>query len=106
MNDELRNILGPELFDELSELSKDLPATDFDRFDVLSEDQIEEIANTTFMVQTPMSGSFILQMIASLMHAHETDCETCWAELNMFTINFVGTMIHTMMDDMQGFEDE
>ncbi len=106
MNDDLRNILGDELFDELSELSKNLPENDLNRFDVLSEEQLDEIANTIFMVQAPMSGTFALQLIASLIHAHETGCETCWAEINMFTISFIGSIVSTMMEDLEDYYDE
>ena len=106
MNDDLRNILGDELFDELSELSKNIPENDLNRFDILSEEQLDEIANTIFMVQAPMSGSFALQLIASLIHAHEADCETCWAEINMFTISFIGSIVSTMMEDLEDDYDE
>jgi hypothetical protein len=106
MNDDLRNVLGDELFDELSELSKNISENDLNRFDILSEDQLEELANTVFMVEVPMSGSFALQLIASLIHAHESDCETCWAEINMFTISLIGSIISTMMEDLENGTDE
>jgi len=106
MNDELRDILGNELFEELSDLSKNISENDIENVDVLTEEQVEKIANTVFMVQVPMAGTFALELLASLIHAHETGCETCWAEMNWFTISFIGSLVTTMLEDIKGMDDE
>lgn len=106
MNDELRNILGDELFDELSEMSKNISENSIYDAEVLSEAEIAKIVDTVYMVQVPMGGTFALELMAALLHAHETDCESCWAEMNLFTISFIATMITTMLDDVKGKEIE
>lgn len=106
MTDELRSILGEELFKELSALSEKISDDDLQKVDVLTDEQVDRIANTVFMVQVPIGGTYALELMSALVHAHETDCDNCWTEMNWFTISFIASLMTTILDDIQGIGDE
>jgi len=106
MNDELRDILGEELFNELSSLSDEFEDPELSSIISLVEKitgkHIEEIENSIFSMQIPISGVFALELFSSLVHAYDTGCEICAAKVNLFAVSMIGTMIITIIDDVQG----
>lgn len=93
-DDELENILGPELFNELNVMGDDFVD---DPFFEIDEDAIEQIANTIYEIVIPFQGDLGIELVTALHHVNTSDCGECYTFLNQFLIALLGHMWTQML---------
>lgn len=86
--DDLRRVLGEELFNELDAL--EIP--DYLDFKPFDEKRLMEIASTEYQITIAFPGEQALDLVAALVHAAETGCKECEALLIKFAGQAIGTM--------------
>jgi len=85
--DDLRDILGEELFNELDSL--DRHGLDIGPVD---ENKLMEIATKEYMVAMPFKGEQALDLVAALFHAAENGCKDCEGYITKFSGQIIGAM--------------
>lgn len=85
--DDLKNILGEELFNELDQLDIDIPD-----FTPLDENKLIEIASTEYMMGMAFKGEQALDLVAALYHAAEENCKDCEGYITKFSGHIIGEM--------------
>jgi hypothetical protein len=88
-DDELENILGPELFSELNTMGDEFVN---DPFLDIDENVLEEIASTVYELVIPFQGDLGIELVTALHHMNTTDCGDCYVFLNQFLIALLGHM--------------
>lgn len=106
MNDELRNILGDELFAELTELGEEINADmEVGVFKSLTSEQIELLKEQILWVEMPLPGDLALGMVSALIHATRTGCARCEDELATFTSEVIAHIWFALLASI-GDDDE
>lgn len=85
--DDLKNILGEELFNELDSLDRH-------QLDIgpVDENKLMEIAAKEYLVAIPFKGDLALDLVAALFHAAEDNCKDCEGYITKFSGQIIGEM--------------
>jgi len=92
--DDLKAILGEELFNELDSFNP--PEMNLE---MVPEEILKNIVNKEYLLSTVFSGELATDMIAALFHAAEENCKDCEAELVKFAGAVIGTMWVQILKD-------
>lgn len=85
--DDLKNILGEEIFNELDSLDRH----EMD-FEFVDENVLNEIASKEYMAAIPFRGEEALDLVAALFHAAEEGCKECESYITKFSGQVIGGM--------------
>jgi hypothetical protein len=85
-NDDLKNILGEELFDELNSLDP------HDGFPEIDEAKLIEISLKGYQATIEFGGEQALDLVAALFHAADEKCEECKDHITRFSGSVIGSM--------------
>ena len=101
--DEIREIIGHELFDELTVESQFTEAEH--TFRNLDEETEEHISKTSYHIVAPVDGDLVLTCVSALFHFVDEGCESCEEYLIGFAATFIGQMWSMVMESagIQGF---
>lgn len=85
-NDDLKDILGEELFNELNSLDP------HENFPEIDEAKLMEIASKGYQAVIEFGGEQALDLIAALFHAADEKCEDCKDHITRFSGSIIGSM--------------
>lgn len=91
-DDELKNVLGAELYEELSR------HTATQQFGDLTEEQFATIIEYDYHIVVPMSGSYAVGLIGALFHSTDQDCTDCEDMIGNFTDHLIVSIWNTIAD--------
>jgi hypothetical protein len=106
MDDEMRRVLGAELFTELAELGGLFDHQECEAFEELSEIEMAAICDKDYVIALPFTGEAVLKLVSALHHASEADCDDCQQQLASFTGSFLGAMWTAVMLDLEQEDDD
>lgn len=89
--DELKNILGEELFEELSRHT----ALQFGNF---TEEQFALIIDYDYRIVMPVSGEYAVGLIGALFHSSDYDCVECQEMIDNFAGHLIASIWNTIID--------
>lgn len=102
MSDELRDILGDSTFEELSNITDKVEfEQQIERIRDLTPEDVETITDQVFLLSVPVTGEYALGLIDSMIHAYETDCQSCNAQLAAFVSDFVSSLWMAVLGSME-----
>jgi len=101
--DDLRNILGEELFNELDSL---------DDFEIdlkpVNEKKLEHISQSEYKMSVVFKGEQALDLVSALFHAAEEGCKECESFLAQFSGQVISSMWIEIIrsEELMGESDE
>lgn len=98
-DDNLRDILGDELFDELQQLSPEDVELEMNLLGEieLPQELLDIIADTEYRITIPIQGSTLLDAVSALMHAAEEDCQNCLKFATELSIRIIAQLWISVM---------
>lgn len=103
VNDELRNILGDRMFEELSTLGDEFEEH---RLDGIPVDAMDVIADMRLNATVSMSGTEALTLVAAFVHLLETGCDGCRTHVEDFTMSFITTLWEMVQQTFDHLEND
>lgn len=91
-DDELKNVLGAELYEELSR------HTATQQFGDLTEEQFAQIIDYDYHIVVPISGEYAVSLIGALFHSTDYDCPDCEDVIGNFTDHLIVSIWNTIAD--------
>lgn len=91
-DDELKDVLGEELYEELSR------HTATQQFGDLTEEQFAAILEYDYHIVIPISGSYAVGLIGALFHSTDYDCTECEDMIGNFTDHLIVSIWNTIAD--------
>ena len=90
--DDLKNVLGKELYEELSR------HTATKHFADLTEEQFDLILDFDYHIVMPVSGEYAVGLIGALFHSTDYDCDDCTEMIDNFTGNLIASIWNTIIE--------
>ena len=90
--DELKDVLGDELYEELSR------HTATKHFADLTEEQFDLILDYDYHIVMPISGEYAVGLIGALFHSTDYDCDDCILMIDNFTGHLIASIWNTIID--------
>ena len=102
-DDELRNILGADVYEELEQFSKDeIPVIQR----LLPPTLVQEISNKVYAFPLSFEGESALELMSGLIHAAETGCIDCETKILKFAGGVIGAMWVAILEEQQMLDNE
>ena len=90
--DELKDVLGEELFEELSR------HTATKQFADLTDEQFDQIVDYDYHIVMPISGEYAVGLIGALFHSTDYGCGECQEMIDNFTGHLIASIWTTIAD--------
>lgn len=91
-SDELKNVLGEELYEELSR------HTATKQFGDLTDEQFDQIIDYDYHIVMPISGTYAVGLIGALFHSSDYECDDCEQMIENFTGHLIASIWNTIVD--------
>ena len=102
-DDELRNILGADVYDELEQFSQsEIPLLQ----KLISPSSVEDIAQNVYVFPFSFEGETALDLMGNLIHAAEQGCVNCENKVMRFAGSMIGAMWVTMLEEQEMIRQE
>ncbi len=91
-SDELKNVLGKELYEELSR------HTATKQFGDLTDEQFDQVIDYDYHIVMPVSGEYAIGLIGALFHSTDHECDDCQEMIDDFTASLIASIWNTIID--------